>query len=197
MEASKQLRKGVGKEQIAEQATILFREKGFSATSIDEIVGACGITKGSLYYHFAGKEDLAIEVMDRVHRFFVDHVFSQINRAERPGAAELRAFNAAVEEFFVAHPDGCLLANLSLEAPSNRDLFDRPIRRFFEDWRACYVKVFAARHPRKQAVTLAEDALAIVHGCILMQRIDGNIEPLRRQQQKLLSMLEGEPVRTG
>jgi AcrR family transcriptional regulator len=194
-EASKRLRKGIGKEQIAEQATILFRAKGFSATSIDEIVRACGITKGSLYYHFTSKEDLAIEVMDRVHRFFVDHVFIHIDQAEQPGAAELLAFNAAVEEFFVAYPDGCLLANLSLEAPSNRDLFDLPIRRFFEDWRACYAKVFAVHYPQERAATLAEDALAIVHGCILMQRIDSNIEPLRRQQQKLLSMLEGEAVR--
>ena len=188
------MRKGIGREQLVEQATILFREKGFSATSIDEIVRACGITKGSLYYHFASKEDLATEVMERVHRFFVDHIFVHINQAERPGRAELVAFNAAVETFFAAHPDGCLLANLSLEAPANRQLFDLPIRRFFGEWRACYAKVFSTRNLRERAKTLAEDALATVHGCILMQRIDGNIEPLRRQHRKLLSVLEGEPV---
>ena len=34
-----------------------------------------------------------------------------------------------------------------------------------------------------------EDAIARVHGCILMHRIDGNIAPLRRQHQHLLDLL--------
>jgi len=39
----------VGKDQLLEKAIVLFRARGYSATSIDDVVRACGITKGSLY----------------------------------------------------------------------------------------------------------------------------------------------------
>lgn len=190
--------KQVGKQQLTDQAIALFRAKGYSATSIDEIVKACGITKGSLYYHFRSKEDLALAAMDQVHRYFVDHVFRFITQAEQPGAGELAAFDHAVETFFLGHPDGCLLANLSLEIGANSELFKEPIQRFFEDWRACYAKVFARDHGPERANVLAEDAVAIVQGCILMHRIDGNIEPLRRQHGNLLAQIShrGSPAGT-
>lgn len=181
--------KQVGKQQLTDQAITFFRAKGYSATSIDEIVKACGITKGSLYYHFRSKEDLALAAMDQVHRYFIDHVFRFITEAEQPGAGELAAFDHAVETFFLGHPDGCLLANLSLDIGANSELFKERIRRFFEDWRACYAKVFARDHEPAQAAILGADAVAIVQGCILMHRIDGNIEPLRRQHQNLLALI--------
>ena len=184
--------KQVGKQQLTDQAIALFRAKGYSATSIDEIVKACGITKGSLYYHFRSKEELALAAMDQVHRHFSDHIFHLITAVENPGVNELAAFDEAVETFFLVHPDGCLLANLSLEIGASSELFKARIRRFFDDWRACYAEVFAGTHPPARAATLAEDAVASVHGCILMHRIDGNIEPLRRQHRKLLALASQE-----
>ena len=74
----------VGKQQLTDQAIALFRSKGYSATSIAEIVNACGVTKGSLYYHFRSKEELALAAMDQVHRYFTDHVFRFVSEAERP-----------------------------------------------------------------------------------------------------------------
>lgn len=185
----------IGKDHLIDQAIALFRAKGYSATSIDEIVRACGITKGSLYYHFRSKEELALAAMERVHRYFAEHIFSLVAQAERPGADELRAFNAAVEAFCSSHPDGCLLANLSLDIAAS-ELFRERIRTFFAAWRDCYRKVFATRHSADRAATLAEDAVAIVHGCILMHRIDGAIAPLRRQHEKLLSLAGQDEIAT-
>lgn len=181
--------KQISKQQLLDRATEFFRAKGYSATSIDEIVKACGVTKGSLYYHFSSKEELALAVMDQVHRYFTEHIFRLIVDVEHPSAQELQAFNHAVEEFFLTHPDGCLLANLSLEIGAHNERFTQRIRRFFEDWRTCYVAVFTRDHSPSHATTLAEDALAIVHGCILMHRIDGNIAPLRRQHNNLVALL--------
>ncbi|MED3646849.1 helix-turn-helix domain containing protein, partial [Halalkalibacterium halodurans] len=41
---------------IIERAMRLFIEKGFVATSIQEIASACGMAKGSLYSYFSSKE---------------------------------------------------------------------------------------------------------------------------------------------
>jgi len=185
----------MGKEHLTEKAIILFRLKGYSATSVDDIVKACGITKGSLYHHFSSKEELALAAMGRVHQYFSENIFGLINKAARPGIAELARFNQAVEAFFLEHPAGCLLANLSLEIGADSQIFKNPIQKFFDDWRACYAKVFSSVCPSEQAVALAEDATATVHGCILMHRIDGNISPLRRQHQALTAILSSAGLR--
>ena len=36
----------------------LFAEKGYDATSIEEITATVGVAKGTLYYHFSSKEEI-------------------------------------------------------------------------------------------------------------------------------------------
>jgi AcrR family transcriptional regulator len=49
-------------QRIVEAATTLFYEKGFHGTSMREIAAAVGIKAGSLYNHYAGKEDLLVRI---------------------------------------------------------------------------------------------------------------------------------------
>jgi AcrR family transcriptional regulator len=48
--------------QILDAAARFFSEKGFETTSMREIAGMAGMLPGSLYYHFASKEDLLVAV---------------------------------------------------------------------------------------------------------------------------------------
>lgn len=53
------------RERILAAASRLFGANGFHATSIDDIQREAGVLRGSLYFHFNGKEALALEVLDR------------------------------------------------------------------------------------------------------------------------------------
>ena len=46
------------KRKIFEIAIKLFSEKGYDATSIEEITATVGVAKGTLYYHFTSKEEI-------------------------------------------------------------------------------------------------------------------------------------------
>ncbi len=46
------------KRKIFEIAMKLFSEKGYDATSIEEITATVGVAKGTLYYHFSSKEEI-------------------------------------------------------------------------------------------------------------------------------------------
>lgn len=46
------------KRKIFEIAMKLFSEKGYDATSIEEITAMVGVAKGTLYYHFNSKEEI-------------------------------------------------------------------------------------------------------------------------------------------
>lgn len=45
---------------LLDAATKLIREKGFTATSVDELCAAAGVTKGAFFHHFASKEALGV-----------------------------------------------------------------------------------------------------------------------------------------
>jgi AcrR family transcriptional regulator len=53
----------------------LFGAKGFEQTSLREVADAVGITKASLYYHYASKLDLLLAIIDPI----VDHMRSVVN----------------------------------------------------------------------------------------------------------------------
>ena len=42
----------------------LFRARGYSATSVDQLCAAAGVTKGAFFHHFASKEALAVATAD-------------------------------------------------------------------------------------------------------------------------------------
>ena len=46
------------KRKIFETALKLFAEKGYDATSVEEITSVVGVAKGTLYYHFSSKEEI-------------------------------------------------------------------------------------------------------------------------------------------
>lgn len=46
------------KRKIFETSMKLFAEKGYEATSIEEITSVVGVAKGTLYYHFTSKEEI-------------------------------------------------------------------------------------------------------------------------------------------
>jgi TetR/AcrR family transcriptional regulator, cholesterol catabolism regulator len=62
--------------QILTTAAKMFGERGYAGTSLRDIAAAIGMKAGSLYYHFASKEELATEVLrigvERVHRAVSD-----------------------------------------------------------------------------------------------------------------------------
>ncbi|GGP08426.1 TetR/AcrR family transcriptional regulator [Oceanobacillus neutriphilus] len=60
----KQTKSMLTKKKIADAAKHLFIQKGYTATSIENISDATGVSKGNIYYHFESKEGLFIYVLD-------------------------------------------------------------------------------------------------------------------------------------
>jgi AcrR family transcriptional regulator len=65
------------KKKITKAATNLFVQKGYAATSIENISEATGVSKGNIYYHFGSKEGLFIHVLDEWEKEWVEQWESQ------------------------------------------------------------------------------------------------------------------------
>lgn len=69
------VRRSDNREQlIRDRAAGLFRQRGYHAASARDIAGAVGMLPGSLYYHFASKEDLLVAVYEEGVRMISEAV---------------------------------------------------------------------------------------------------------------------------
>jgi TetR/AcrR family transcriptional regulator, cholesterol catabolism regulator len=69
---------GARRQEIVEAATEVFRRRGYSAASIQEIADEVGLLKGSLYYYIDSKEDLLFAVLSETY----DLARAQIEQVE-------------------------------------------------------------------------------------------------------------------
>src|SRR5262245_7300520 len=53
------------RERILDTATTTALDRGFAATSVDQIVADAGVTKGAFFHHFASKAELGRAILDR------------------------------------------------------------------------------------------------------------------------------------
>jgi AcrR family transcriptional regulator len=85
-------RSDISRQQILDVAAKLFRARGYSETSLRDIGQQAGMKAGSLYYHFASKEQLAAEVLrigvQRVHLAVVTAVEALGNDADAQSRLE-------------------------------------------------------------------------------------------------------------
>ena len=61
------------RDELLELAATMFAERGLRATTVRDIADAAGILSGSLYHHFASKD----EMVDEVLRDFLDWLFAR------------------------------------------------------------------------------------------------------------------------
>ena len=69
----------VRRTQILDAARRLFLSKGYEATTIEDVLGAVGIAKGTLYHHFPGKE----AILDAIVMRTTDAIEERADRAAR------------------------------------------------------------------------------------------------------------------
>jgi len=84
--------------QIMEAALACFIRKGYVHTSMDDIVAACGLSKGSVYWYFPSKEALFAETLGMVFEKIESDLQSQLSGC-RTAAAKLRLLAAASAQF--------------------------------------------------------------------------------------------------
>jgi len=125
------------RDDVLEAAAALFASKGYAATSIRDIAQQVGILSGSLYYHFASKEELLLEAHARGVAQVTEAVESALAGAgaspwERMTAA-CRAhldvllgpspFSQVITPQFPSHFDGDVRATLLQQREGYEDIF--------------------------------------------------------------------------
>lgn len=119
------------RRRILDVAARHFLERGFTGTSLNEVIRESGLTKGGFYFHFTGKADLALEALDMVRTEWRGEVLANAGyhpRAVDQIAALVRA--AAVGKRTA--PAGTAIGRLCQELAQQPDMAERV--RPFDAW---------------------------------------------------------------
>jgi AcrR family transcriptional regulator len=190
------MRKGKGaetRERILELAEAGVLEKGFAATSIDELISAAGITKSGFFYHFRDKSDLAVALMNRYleqEDRILDELFA---RADELNEDPLHGFLVALKliaemmaDLPSTHP-GCMVASVCYQ----EQLFNKEVRELnisgVLGWRRRMrerLDRIAERYPPRIDVdldSLADMAFALIEGGIIISKVLRDKQALPQQ----------------
>lgn len=188
--------RGGARERILDIAQAAVLEKGFGATSIEEIIAEAGITKSGFFYHFQDKNALARALLQRyldTEEAVLDDVFARARELHGDPLHSfligLKLLSEMMADLPAGHP-GCLVATFCY----SERMFDRDVRELNRmavlGWRTRFLAMLeeiAAAYPPREAVDLrmlADMISTTVEGGIVLSKAMG--EPTILSEQILM-----------
>jgi AcrR family transcriptional regulator len=96
------------KELILNEGIRLFLDKGYNATTIEDITDAVNITKGAFYWHFKSKDELLETILNLFEASFTDSVIQAVQNYEGTFLTKMKYTHKWVTEFAYQHRELCV-----------------------------------------------------------------------------------------
>lgn len=185
-------------DEALEEAMHVFWHKGYEATSMEDLVTAMHINRGSLYATFGGKRELFLKAMDRYCTG--GGIGSRIAILNEPGPALplVRRFIEAMLEFGLSDPlrRGCLIANTAMELASHEKGIARKVSGRLQMAEDAFFKLLT-RAKREGELAKSKDPRALarvlvtmMQGTIVMIKAGTPADVVRQTARTALSILE-------
>jgi AcrR family transcriptional regulator len=175
-------------------AALLFQERGYAATSFQDVIARSGAPRGSIYHHFpGGKEELAIEAL----RWYSERTTALMRQKMQEGTAvEAVAGFLAISREALRKSDfraGCPVAGVALDLAEGDDALHAAVAAAFEDWRGVLAAAFErdGATPAK-ARRLAAFVYAALEGALMLARAQRDLRPMDDVTAELLDHLESK-----
>ncbi len=185
-------------DEALDQAMHVFWHKGYEATSMEDLLAAMDINRGSLYATFGDKRQLFLKAMDRYCAG--GGIGSRISILTQPGPALplIRRFIAAMLEFGLSDPQrrGCLITNTVMElAPHEQEIARKVAGRFQMAEEAFFTLLTRAKQegelaPGKDPRALARVLVTMMQGTIVMIKAGIPADQIRQTADTALSILD-------
>ena len=186
------------REAIIDAAVTLFRQKGYSATGLNDIVEKSGAPKGSLYHYFpAGKASIGEAAVREAGRRICETV--EVLAAQAPSAGGLILAHARLLSQWMAqsgYRDGAPMATVLLENAPQDPAITAAGLEAQANWRRILMdKLAADGFAADRAERLATLAIAVLDGALIQARVAQSGRPIEAAAAELESLLAAARAR--
>ncbi len=123
-------RKEQSHERIVDVAARAIRRAGYSGVGVADVMNEAGLTHGGFYAHFASRDALLIEAMQRAGRDNQAALSAAIERRMAKGHSRFSALvSAYLDEKHLDSERGCVVAALASEMTRQHDVVKEEARR--------------------------------------------------------------------
>lgn len=156
--------------QVLDRAMQVFWRHGYQATSIQDLVEATGINRGSLYTTFGDKRGLFLAVLDHYSERIARPTMAKLNHPDPRRAIEGMFESIISRTSDPTFPRGCLNTNTSLECPGAGDVIGRKIAALMGQQESAIYQVLrraqsiGALDREQDARALARFFVGVAHG---------------------------------
>ena len=187
----------ITREKILKQSGKLFNTQGYKATSLSDITSASGLTKGAIYKHFKNKEDLEAETLEYLSGIMFTRLRAEI-KAKGTAPDKLKAIFHFFESY-INHPPvkgGCPLLNAAVESDDSNPALRKRAVVILDGLRDSIVHIvnngirYCQLKPGIDKEFYATLIIATLEGAIMMSKLRGNDQEIRRMTRHLRKMVE-------
>jgi TetR/AcrR family transcriptional repressor of nem operon len=184
-------------DDAIEKAMQVFWHKGYEATSMEDLLEAMDLNRGSLYDTFGDKRQLFLKVMDRYCHGFIGEKFLLLDQPG-PALATLRRFINDMIEGALGDPQrrGCLIANTIIELSPHEKEIAGTLSQVLTMAEDAFFRVLARakqqgelngdRDPR----TLARFFMTMMQGTIVLIKAGASAEAVNQTVETAFSILD-------
>ena len=165
------------RDMILEHAALLFANRGYSATSMNQVAEACGFSKALLYHYYRDKYSLLVSIAEN-HVSRLEDLVSDVERQGLAPAARLRELiRRFVEEYAGAkHAHRVLTEDVKFLQEDDRERVLGTQRTVV----AGFARVVAELRPDLEQAALAKPLTMLLFGMInwmfIWMRPDGELD---------------------
>ncbi|RXH57179.1 Transcriptional regulator, TetR family [Granulicella sibirica] len=109
-------------------------KRGYAVSSVDSIVEAAGVPKGSFFNHFRSKEEFAGEALSAYFHQWIVECEAVINRTDTTGKEKLIALLAIATSKAAGNYEGCFVGNMALELAHQSEALRLQLVKIFDVW---------------------------------------------------------------
>lgn len=182
------------RQNIVAKAAVLFNQRGFAGCSMQDIVDAVGLEKGSIYGHFSSKEELALEAFDFAWADTVQKRMGNLDTVDNAvDKLKLHVRNYVETPSFSG---GCPWLNIAVDADDGNLALRERARKAVREWEAALVNIIVEGQqrgevrPNVQPQGIATLLISTLEGSTAISRIDRRSQALAHAQENLDRFLE-------
>jgi len=183
---------------IIESTAEIFNKKGYAGTSLSDLTGATGLTKGSIYGNFENKEEVALAAFD--HNLFkiTQLIREQVDKAES-FHDKLMAYAQVYKKVIkgAVNSGGCPILNTATEADDTNSLLKDRAAKAVENWEQSLILLIESGiksgefKKEVNARQFAVSIIALIEGGVMISKVTGDLSRMD-QVLKTVEMLIGQ-----